>query len=190
MEKIKVWTRQDKRVLEVLKTEGTYRCKSNYIDEKMENFSDYYKKLYQWYSHKAKEIVPKPDASIEYPVWVSIDEDLQLQHTEGTVILVMEVPAEQVLITDMEKWGYVVNFFYLPYDHEDADAHDKELKRFGIGDEASLIMGDKGNFYPLLKRKIEQSWNRLFEPYKISDYRQGTLWEIKSEWIVEIIGEG
>jgi hypothetical protein len=50
-------------------------------------------------------------------------------------------------------------------------------------------MGDKGNFYPQLKKKIEKSWDRLFEDYSISDVRQGTIWEIREEDIIEIIKE-
>jgi len=53
-----------------------------------------------------------------------------------------------------------------------------------------LTMSHEGNFYPQLKRKIQNSWERLFQDYTISNYRQGTLWEIRKEWIVDIrVGE-
>lgn len=183
---MRVWTRQDRNVMEEIEQKGYYICKEEYINKKMENFSDYYKKLYKWYTDRAEKIVPKPCESIKYPVWVSIDEEMQLRPVEGTVILELEVDEDKVVITDMEKWGYVVNFFYLPKDRADLAKHDEELKKYGIGDESALIMGNKGNFYPLMKQKIEKSWERLFEPYLLSEVRQGTLWKIRKEDIKSV----
>ena len=49
-------------------------------------------------------------------------------------------------------------------------------------------MSDKGNFYPLLKNKIIKSWERLFEPFdEKSTLSQATVWEIRKEWVVDII---
>ena len=184
---MKVWTRQDNRIVEIIENCGVYRCRGEYIDKKMDDFSDYYKKLYSWYTKRAERIVEKPEG-VEFPIWVSIDEEMQLQPVEDTVIIELEVDERDVVITDMEKWGYIVNFFYVPLDEEDYGRHIKELDRYGIGDESALIMSGKGNFYPLLKQKIESSWDRLFEDYRLSDIRQGTIWEIKKEWITRIIG--
>lgn len=183
---MRVWTRQNSEVLEEIKKNGFYTCKEEYVNLKMEDFSDYYKKLYKWYSQRAEKIVPKPSRDIECPIWVSIDEEMQLRSVEGTVILELEIDEDKVIITDSEKWGYVVNFFYLPKSREDLKNHNEELEKYGIGDEAALIMGNKGNFYPLIKSKIEESWERLFEPYVLSDIRQGTIWKIKKEDIKSI----
>ena len=185
---IRVWTRQDRRILKVLEDENRYICQPEFIDMKMENFSPYYKTLYKWYVSKAVKKVPKPSDTILYPIWVSVDENMQLNNTAQTVILELEVDEDLVIVTDQEKWGYVVNFFYLPYNQADLEAHNKELKRFGIGDESALIHSDKGNFYPLLKQKIIKSWDRLFEDYTLSGVMQGTIWEIKKEWIINIKG--
>lgn len=183
---MKVWTRQDKRVLDYLKNHDTYYCKEEYIDNKMENFSTYYKKLYTWYVNKAKKIVPIPSPEIKYPIWVSPDEDMRLQIVKDTVVFTLEIPDDEIIITDMEKWGYVVNFFYLPLDDKDLKKHQEELEKNGITSETLLFTTNKGNFYPLLKRKIEKSWDRLFMPYTISTTRQGTIWQIKKEQIVDI----
>jgi len=187
---MKVWTRQDSRILNELETNGVYRCKKEYIDNKMEDFSSYYRKLYTWYAKRAETIVPKPIESIEYPIWVSIDEKMQLREVPGTVILELEVNLDEIIITDLEKWGYVVNFFYLPKDRADLSDHYAELEKYAIGDEAELIMGNKGNFYPLLKKKIVDSWERLFDDYTLSEVRQGTLWEIRKESIISIVKGG
>ncbi len=185
--KIKLWTRQDKSILNDLEEKGVYRVKKEYIDKKMDTISDFYFKIYDWYTKKASEIVPKPKG-VEYPIWLSTTSDVMLQPTKGTVILEVEVDEDLVIITDFEKWGYVANWMYLPLNEDDEKKHDKELRKYGIGDETALIMGDKGNFYPLLKDKIIKSWDRLFDnSYKLSDSTQGTIWELKKEWITNIV---
>jgi len=188
MEKLTLWTRQNKKILDSFEN-GIYRCKEEYIEEKMENFSNYYKKLYKWYSRRAEKIVPKPDPDIKYPIWVSVDEDMQLRPNDDSVIFKLSIPENKVIITDSEKWGYVVNFMYLPKGEDDYKKHKETLKKYNISDPTEIIMGDKGNFYPQLKKKIEKSWDRLFEDYSISDVRQGTIWEIREKDIIEIIKE-
>ena len=43
-------------------------------------------------------------------------------------------------------------------------------------------------FYPLIKKKIIQSWEKLFEISDVEEqYVQGAVWCIKKEWIEEII---
>ncbi|MBU5426273.1 DUF3841 domain-containing protein [Tissierella pigra] len=186
-DKVKLWTRQHKNVLKELEKYGVYRVKKEYILEKMDTISDYYLNLYEWYGRNAAKVVPKPEGVI-YPIWLSISSDMMLQPTEDTIILEIEVDRKNVIYTDVDKWGYVVNYFYLPIDPEDEERHNEELKKFGISDESALITGDKGNFYPLLKNKIIKSWERLFEPLgEESTLVQATIWEIKKEWVVDII---
>ena len=186
-DKVKLHTRQHKNVLDELNKYGVYRVKKEYILEKMDTISDYYLSLYEWYGRNAAKIVPRPEGVI-YPIWLSTSAEMMLQPTEDTIILEIEIDRKDVIYTDMNKWGYVVNYFYIPIDSEDEEIHNEELKKFRISDESSLIMGDKGNFYPLLKKKIIKSWERLFEPFdEKSSFSQATIWEIKKEWVVGII---
>lgn len=182
-----VYTRQDERILEALNQKGFYYCKESYINEKMENFSSYYKGLYQWYSQHMEKRISKPLKEIKFPIWVSPDKDFQLQPVKGQVILKLSIDSERVLITDMEKWGYIVNHFYLPYDEADYKKHQQTIKKYGISDPTDLINGDLGNFYPLLKKKVKKSWERLFDAYNLSSSRQGTIWMIKQSDILEIL---
>ena len=185
--KVRLWTRQHKNVLDELEKHGIYRVKKEYITEKMDTMSSYYLGLYEWYGRNAAKIVPRPEG-VMYPIWLSPSSDMMLQPIEDTIILEVEVDKRDVIYTDMERWGYVVNYFYLPTDPEDEQRHNEELKRFGINDESSLISGDKGNFYPLLKNKIIKSWERLFEPFEdTGQVVQATIWEIKKEWVKDII---
>ncbi len=186
-DKVRLWTRQHKNVVDELNKYGVYRVKKEYILEKMDTISDYYLNLYEWYGKNADRIVPRPEG-VKYPIWFSTSSEVMLQPTEGAVILEIEADRKDVVFTDANKWGYIVNYFYLPVDPEDEEKHNKELKRFGISNEPSIITSDKGNFYPLLKNKIIKSWERLFEPFdEKSAFLQATMWEIKKEWVVDII---
>ena len=44
-------------------------------------------------------------------------------------------------------------------------------------------------FYPQIKREIIDSWSRLFDDsiHINSDQKYGTIWEIRKEWITDII---
>lgn len=185
--KVRLWTRQHKNILDELDKHGVYRVKKEYITEKMDTMSNYYLDLYEWYGRNADKIVPRPEGVI-YPIWLSTSSDMMLQPVEDTVILEVEVDRKDVIYTDMGRWGYVVNYFYLPIDQEDEQRHNEELEKYGINNESSLISGDKGNFYPLLKNKIIKSWERLFEPFEdTGQVVQATIWEIKKEWVKDII---
>ena len=148
--------------------------------------ADFYLKLYRWYARQGERFVPRPDG-VEFPVWVSLSRESMLQLVEGSVVLTLRVPEEALLITDAERWGYRVNQWYIPLDQEDERRHNSELERYGIASESAIIDSDKGNFYPLLRRKIVDSWERLFTcPPRCGDMAQGTLWELRREWLQEV----
>lgn len=186
MEKITLWTRQVSQVWQELQQSGEYAVKEEYIREKNDTISDFYLELYRWYSKEAgKHLAAARD--YEYPIWLSVDEEMMLQPAEDTVILKVEAPQEEVVMCNNVAWGYRVNYMYVPIDSSDEQKHNDELKRYGISNEADLVMTGKGNFYPAMKRKIINSWERVFTqtPEKEADY-VATMWRIKKEWVKEV----
>lgn len=110
-----------------------------------------------------------------------------LQPVEDTVILELEIPEGNYLICNMEGWGYRVNYWYVPLDLEDDRKHRKELARYGIASEDELVRGRKGDFYPMLRRKITDSWDRIFTiPPDTEENAGATAWEICREWVREV----
>ncbi|WZL72428.1 DUF3841 domain-containing protein [Clostridiaceae bacterium 35-E11] len=183
-DKIKVWTRQNEAILDILEKEGRYIVKEEYIVEKMEDCSKFYLDVYKWYTKKAQKIVPKPQ-DVHYPIWISLDTNFMLQPVTGNVVLELLIDEDLLITMDVEKWGRIVNYWYVPKNREDEAEHDKLLEKYGLCDDSSIYMS---NFYPHLKRELIESWDRLFDhTYNLSDARQGTLWEVKKEWIVNII---
>lgn len=159
---LRAYTRQHPQVLKTLEQTGVYRVQKSHIEEKNGAISQYYLELYDWYVRHAERLVPRPEGA-EYPIWLFLEEENKLPSLPGSVCLELEIPRDLVMLTDVERWGYQVNYLYIPLDEKDRDAHEAELKRNGIGNETALIQTGKGNFYPLLKRKIIQSWDRVFE---------------------------
>ena len=187
METIKAYTRQRAEVLMELEKNGVYQVKEAHIREKNDSISEYYLDLYRWYTREAAKRVPLP-ARAEFPIWLFLRKEEKLPLIPGTVVLELEIPKDKVVITEVERWGYRVNYMYIPLDAADEKNHEAELKRYGIGNETALIQTAKGNFYPLLKRKIIASWQRLFAPPRDSALvvSQGTVWELRKEWLINV----
>lgn len=177
---LQAYTRQHLQVLKTLEQTGVYRVQKSHIEEKNGAISQYYLELYDWYVRHAERPVPRPEGA-EYPIWLFLEEENKLPPLSGSVCLELEIPRDLVVLTDVERWGYRVNYLYIPMDEKDRDAREAELKRNGIGNETALIQTGKGNFYPLLKRKIIQSWDRVFEdPATGSGLCQGTVMGVET----------
>lgn len=183
---VTVWTRQVLPVWEELQRTGVYRVRESYIRDKNGSISDYYLELYRWYTHLCREYV-SIEEGLDYPIWLALTEESRLPLAENTVSLTLEIPKSCLFIIDYDKWGYRVNHWYVPLNKEDEQRHNEELKRCGIGNEALLIMTDKGNYYPMLRQKIIRSWERIFTtPSENPNANVGTTWELKQEWVKEV----
>jgi hypothetical protein len=99
---------------------------------------------------------------------------------------VLELRPDSSLVTpiDVFKWTKITNYSYIPSDEADEKAHNDMLRLMGIDNARAVMTG----FYPEVRDKIISSWNRLFEPPAepgISSY--GLMWEVRKEWIHQII---
>ena len=183
---MKAWTRQVPQVWEELQETGRYLVLEEYVRAKNAEISDYYIALYRWLTEMCRSRVNMP-AEAKFPIWLSLTEAQRLPAAPNTISLTLDVPEESLFVLDYDRWGYRVNLWYVPRDADDEAAHNAELARFGIGNEASLIMGEQGNHFPMLKRKIEASWQRVLEaPNPNMDLNVGAIWEIRPEWVKEV----
>ncbi|MFA5576376.1 MAG: DUF3841 domain-containing protein [Tissierellaceae bacterium] len=187
MGKVRLWTRQDSRSLRDLEDKGVHRIQRWYIEEQFEDIANHYIPLYHWFVDKASKIVPKPE-NVEFPIWCSISDKSMLRPTEDSLVYVIEIDEDEVIYFDGRKWDYVLNHLYLAKDEEDLENYRKEIKRKGLKDSFSFIDGKYANFYPLEKKKIMDSWMRVFE---IEDWDifgvQANIWEIRKDMVKDII---
>jgi len=180
-EKIRLWTRQHSEVLKKLKKDGVYRVKERDIRRKLDTCADIYLNVYKWLNNQAGKRMEIDERS-NYPVWFSTDRELTLPMSEGFVFFELEIPSEQVLIFDMLKWDYIVNYLYLPKNKEDRKRFKEKLDKYGISVESDIYLE---NFYPLLKKEMVKSWERLFDNnIRLSDDDIAVSWKIEEKWVV------
>nr|WP_300005536.1 DUF3841 domain-containing protein [Tissierella sp.] len=185
-DRVTLWTRQDIRSLDRLKEHGVIRIKETHLREKFEEISDYILELYSWFIKNAEQLVCKPDG-VEFPIWCSISEDNMLRPTPDTVVYKLEVDRSKIVYFDGTKWDYVLNHLYIPKDSEDEENYNKQLKEKGFKHGFSFIDKRIAHFYPQERKKVMDSWNRVFE---IDDWNifkvQANIWEIREDMIKDI----
>lgn len=186
MENYIVYTRQDKRVLHTLEETGSYFVREAYVREKNDSISDFYVALYEWFTKECRKYLDIP-TEYRFPIWLSMHEEMRLRNTENTVCLKLEIPKDRVFVLSEYAWGYRVNQMYVPLSPEDEKSFNQELKRYGIGNEAELVTGSLGNFYPLLKRRMTDSFSRVFTLQPRGEFDElGVCFELKREWLLDI----
>ncbi len=186
-DKVTLWTRQHIDSLKELEAEGAIRTKREHLQEKFEEITDYIVYLYKWFVNAAEKMVPK-SADIEFPVWCSISEENMLRPTEDQVVYVLEVDKSDIIYFDGMKWDYVLNHHYIPKDEADADEYARELESKGFSNSFSFINEKTAHFYPEERKKVMDSWYRVFETDQWDIFRiQANIWEIRPEMIKEIL---
>lgn len=180
------WTRQTAEVLKELETTGEYRVKEEYIRKKNGDIAGYYLELYRWYTEKSRAYLPAAVEG-EFPIWFSLNSDYRLQKTEGTVIIRARIPGEMALVIDAGRWDSRGNHMYICKNAKDRADFEKLLNTYGIYDE-TILADRKGIFYPMLRKRMMESWERLFTmPPDRPENGYATTWVLKQEWIEEII---
>lgn len=185
--KVTLFTRQDIKSLEDIKVSGVHRIKRKYIEEQFDDIAEYYIYLYKWFVDKASKKVPKPE-DVEFPIWCAISKENMLRPIENTVVYILEVDESEVIYFDGQKWDLVLNHLYIPKDERDRKLYIKEIEERGLDNTFSFISGKYSHFYPLEKKRVMESWMRVFE---IEDWNifnvQANIWEIREDMIKEII---
>ena len=179
-ERVVVWTAKEDVVMQAIEKDGVSFVKKEYLDKKYGETAWIFKAAYEFFVKEAGKRVSKPDEA-ESPVWVFKDER-NVFKSSGTPLLKLSVPKEEIIFFDLRDWNKILNLSYLGTEEETARFAQK-LKTQGMKDSLEIF---KSPFYPLLKRELVKSWNKLFDREEPSDeYVEGALWMIKKEWIVE-----
>lgn len=190
METVTLFTRQHDNALRILKEDGVFRMKPEWIRRKYGDISEYYMKAYDWLALASARRVPRPPG-VTYPIWCSVDEGYMLREIPGETVFKLSLDKSRVIYFDSPKWDMILNYMYLPRDPADEAAFLEKLRQRGILNPFSLYDPSQARFYPELQRLIVDSWQRVFE---ISDWNkftvQANIWEIRPEDVVEIRSAG
>lgn len=184
MEKITVWTKQHKAVLETLEREGRYVAKRQFVEYENEDCAPLVLEVYDWLVKNGPNASLKPQDA-DYPVWVSFSREGTYLPQEHSVMLELSLDPKLITPIHVAKWGMILNYSYIPKDIEDAKRHQKLLQDYHTSDTQAYM----SRFYPEIKREIIESWDRLFDDSieVNSNQKYGTIWEIRKEWITNVI---
>ncbi len=186
-DKVTLWSRQHIKSLKELENKGVIRITHSHLEEKFDEIAGYIINLYKWFVSAAEEMVTKPDG-VEFPIWCSISEENMLRPVKDQIVYVLEVYRSDIIYFDGLKWDYVLNHHYIPKDQKDAEEYAKEMELKGFENSYSFINDRTAHFYPAEKKRVMDSWYRIFEIENWDIFRvQANIWEIRPEMIKEIL---
>jgi len=181
MATVTVFTRQHRNIVTVLETAGRYAaCRENVLRNEDARLM---LECYDWLvAHHPRRHLRPVDA--DYPIWLSYRQDAAILPNPDTVLLELEVDEADITPINIAKWGAINNFSYIPLNEKDARQHRELMEAFGVTDAKACMT----QFYPQLRRKIIDSWDRLFDDTVQlgNDLCYGLIWEVRSQWVRSI----
>ncbi len=184
-----VYSAQSKIVYDIIEKDGQCFSKREYVLKKYEDSAYIFTTIYSFFVRELVKHIDKPDGA-EYPYWAFMDMVNVDLSGEG-VLLKLSVPKEEIVLFDMYEWIKILQLNYLGENEQEELKFKEEIKGYGIKNESDIMLS---SFYPMQKRKIEKSWEKLFrydkiiksgEKHNLSAVQAG-LWRIKKEWILEV----
>lgn len=175
-----LWTIQPLSLYQKLQEHGTLHCDPNdegFLGLECKEFRD----AYDWLVDQMKIHVGLPPKGVRYPFWAwtlidGVSKKPDLRRTEFNnyvgecVIMELEIPDCDVLLSDEENWHYVLNNAYLH------DVNDEEGK---WEETDAWFDGLTPSYRDSVRRK---SWERIFEKNSKNNnwkFVQATFWELR-----------
>lgn len=179
-----LWTIKPESVFQLIQQKGIYRC-----DLTKSGMEDYADPQYNWLVAQMKKRIGPPPEGVSYPVWAYYrwqstkrKPDLRAirwywgRKNNKFVRLEVEIPDDEVLLSDFDGWaGIILNNGLL----SDTEEEDKELSRIY----ASLLENEQKEFRA-------KNWERVFDiSHFVNDWTrrgetiQATFWELKKEQV-------
>ena len=182
MTEVTLYTAQQPVVLDCIERDGVSVVKRAYIDKKYGDAAWSFQEAYAFFRREMAMRIAPP-AGAESPVWLYMDRRWCFMGPDS-LLLSFRIPADRLLFFDRRLWERILNLEYLGRDAADEGAFEKELKSIGLSGTQKVF---STAFYPLQRRKVRESWKRLFESADCPEsYRQAAVWELRKEWLVEV----
>lgn len=180
---MRLWTVQPVEVWKLLQEKGLYVCDK----AKSECLEDpYFVAAYDWLVAQMEDRVGARPEGVEYPVWawytydgvhgeLNLDKESYVGKGQKAVCLEIEIPDNEVVLTDFENWHCVLNNAYCSNALSEEE-WDRDMEWYD-----SIGMEEQK------KVKVE-SWQRVFDVTPIINdfvangmYVQATFWSLKLE---------
>lgn len=179
-----VWTRQHRSMLRQLEEQGRMIASKTNIIRDLGKEARLVLEVYDWLVDRCLIRQLKP-ADVTYPIWVSLEREATMLSGDSGVVLELEIDPVILGRINVAKWGAILNYSYIPCDESDALRHRQWMKSLGLSDQEAV----SSHFYPEQKMEIVDSWDRLFDSTVQlgSPLEYGIVWEVKSEWVKQIL---
>ena len=180
---ITLYTAQTQVVLDAIERDGFSRVKREYVQRKYGDGSWVFQQAYSFFAQHAPRYVAPP-VGAESGIWCFADWRLALAGA-GCSLIELSVPRESAVLFDSRVWNRMLNLEYIGADEADEAAFARKIAGMGLKGTAEAF---STAFYPLVKREILASWQRLFDSAEgcPDAYIEAGLWELRREWIVSI----
>lgn len=171
-----MYTAQTKVVLDTLDADGVYYVKKDYIKTKYKASAS---TMLHAYNYLKKHMTNKPSGA-EYPVWLFEDPRYGKVH-QDQYMLKLSIPEDELILFDYASWEKILSMEYIPKNPADQQDYQNLLQSYNI--DCGYAVFEKP-YYPMIRKKIEDSWQRVFDLTDTSVLR-GASWCIKKEWILD-----
>lgn len=180
-----IWTLQPEAAYNQAMETGVYTCDPEQCP--MPELFD----AYRWLSKQMeKRIGPAPEG-VEFPIWAwhtrgwwRSKPDLRTERwncgpgNEDYVLLTLDVPDDQVLLSDFDSWHMVLNCQPITRSEEEFDEMWEELDGMSTSEKAAYL---------------SKNWERVFNITPTENdwisrgsWIQATFWELRKEYIKEV----
>lgn len=185
---MKLWTIQPIHVYQLILETGAYRCET----EKCQYLHvPAFDTAYRWLAEQMRERIGPPPDGTEFPVWAwhtwdwkHIKPDMRRSEFKyfktHHVLLELEIPDEQVLLTDHGTWHFAINDSYFGDAKNDAE-FDEEMAWF------DTLPAD------VQTQKKRESWTKIMDVTPVDtdwakngQYIQATFWELRRDNIKKV----
>lgn len=181
-DRITLFTRQDKIVLDTLYECGVARVKQEYVKRKYGSLPNF-PAAYSVMRGLMEQTVPRAEGD-ESPFWLHGTAEATGIYSVDAPLITLSVPRDGCVLFDSRRWNRALNLCYIGSDARDEAAFDAELARLGI---AHGSVAFTTPFYPQLKQRIIKSWReRLLLPPDDIRYTQAAVWHIDRSWLISV----
>ncbi len=183
---MKLWTVQPASILKEIEKNGTYRCKEEYSYNLSKK--DSLKDSYQWLIQEMETRIGRRPEGVEFPIWAwhtwnfthqcpDMNSPAFLVRNEDKVLLTLEIPDNEIVLTDFDAWQIVMRKSFLTYETEEEKLESME---------SYLDSLDEKQY----QKAIEESWKNVFDIETVNtdnlvrgQYVQATFWQVKKTYI-------
>jgi hypothetical protein len=198
-----VWTIQSLQVWEKLQQDGLIYGPGPNLIRWVGDWKG--QAAYEWMAEQMERRIgkrPKPD---RYPLWAwsqwkdathrkpDLRSSGHLASGVRGVRLACEIPNDQILLSDFQRWHLALNYSYLSLSQAEEEAFETELALCGLAYMRSGPLSD-----PVFHQRVLDSWQRIFDlelvgdPDWLGDEKrdeievQGTFWQLSHDQVREI----